>query len=421
MAHAQALYEKQVRQARKEAFKSSSTVLKMREEVKTARNQATLRREEVEEQKRLTEEKDQALFTARYEQISLQEEVDSLKHKLGVAEEERMALKSSLQEEELARIAAEGKLALPPSRDHDEVENQEEPSTARRESLKENIDPIPSHLSIDEQVWGEIAMLKSALLAEQRLREHAQDSIQFMKVECQLQCCSCRLAEKHGKSYLFDASYDKSKDLTVASKRRSEDNEGCPKRAKPNEAEDGNQIAIHPVQTIPQAADVEPLISFSPTTGTFHTTVDMTKPLETDPVAYEACSTVRSTTPPSPRAEVHDLSTINESPSQVPLPKDLPSTPRILPDLPSSPVQTIHTMTTRVPIAPLVLTPARPVQSIPFSPDVTMSREEALEQIRQRRGRARSVTAGQSTPRRHFSGPSKSRRDISAPAKTPTR
>lgn len=421
MAHAQALYEKQIRQAKKEAFKSSSTVLKMREEVKTARNQSTLRREEVEEQKRLAEEKDKALFTVQYQQIGLQEEIDAMKHKLTVAEEERIALKSSLHEEELARLAAEGKLAIPSSSDRDEAEESEDPARIRRDSVKENIDPAPAHSSVDDQVLGEMAVLKSALLAEKRLREHAQDSVRFMKMECQLQCCSCRRAERHGATYLHDPTFNKSQVLNAASKRRSEESQECTKRPKRNEAAHKGEDTPEVARTVSPPADVAPLISFSPSTGTFHTTVSLP---EQNPImvpAHETPTALRSTTPPSPTVDLHDLSTIHESPSHGSESQEIRPTPRDFPDLPPSPVPTAYTTTTRFPIAPIVLTPARPARSIPFSPEVTMSREEALEQIRQRRGRARSVTAGHSTPRRHFSGPSESRRDISAPAKTPTR
>ena len=428
MAHAQALYEKQIRQARKEAFKASSTVLKMREEVKTARNQSTLRREEVDELKRHAEQRDQSLFQAQNDLVSLQEDIDAMKHQLEIAEEEKLTLRSTLQEEELARIAAEGKLALPSSRDHDEASDDTEPSVIRRESLKENLDPIPGQSPIDEEVLGEIATIKGALLAEQRLREQAQDSMHFMKMECQLRCCSCRIAERRGKVYLHDDTFDKSQELNASSKRRSPEVQTSMKRSRPNEAVEEDKVMPDLPQPIAQPIDVEPLISFSPKSGTFHTAVSTEENPPLPQPAFGTYSTVRSTTPPSPCLEPHDLSTINESPSQPPPPIATPSTPHHLPISPPSPLLAIHnnttTLTTRVPIAPLILTPARPATaSIPFSPDVTISREEALEQIRQRRGRARSVTAAaQSTPNRHFSGAaSPTRRDISAPAKTPAR
>ena len=427
MAHAQALYEKQIRQARKEAFKASSTVLKMRDEVKTTRNQSTLRREEVEELKRQAEQRDQSLFQAQNELVTLQEDIDAMKHQLEVAEEEKFTLRSTLQEEELARIAAEGKLALPPSRDVDEASDDIEPSVMKRESLKENLNPISSQSPIDEEVLGEIATLKGALLAEQRLREQAQDNMHFMKMECQLRCCSCRIAERRGKVYLHDDTFDKSQELNSSSKRRSQEVQMSVKRSKPSEAVEEAKVMPDLPQPIAQPLDIEPLISFSPKSGTFHTAVSTEDNPQPPQPHFGASSTVRSTTPPSPILEPHDLSTINESPSQPPPPFAIPSTSHHLPISPPSPLPTIHnniSLTTRVPIAPLILTPARPATAtIPFSPDVTISREEALEQIRQRRGRARSVTAAaQSTPKRHFSGAiSPSRRDISAPAKTPVR
>lgn len=83
-------------------------------------------------------------------------------------------------------------------------------------------------------------------------------------------------------------------------------------------------------------------------------------------------------------------------------------------------VATFHTIstTTRIPLAnapeltpptflPAALNPA-------LSP--TMSREEALAQIRERRGRARSLAQGTMTPRKQMVEGAGSRRDISAPA-----
>ena len=52
------------------------------------------------------------------------------------------------------------------------------------------------------------------------------------------------------------------------------------------------------------------------------------------------------------------------------------------------------------------------------APDPSMSREEALKNIRQRRGRVRSVAAGNVTPRRQMVKCAGIRRDTSAPAGT---
>lgn len=56
--------EKEVRRARKEAFKSSSDLFKSQEESKTARNKYTLIKKESEAQRRRAAEKEKEAFTA---------------------------------------------------------------------------------------------------------------------------------------------------------------------------------------------------------------------------------------------------------------------------------------------------------------------------------------------------------------------
>ncbi len=86
---------------------------------------------------------------------------------------------------------------------------------------------------------------------------------------------------------------------------------------------------------------------------------------------------------------------------------------------------TFHTIstTTRIPLAPPVdiTPPAAAVPTDALSP--TMSREEALAQIRERRGRARSLAQGTVTPRKPIggveggmAGSMTEKRDFSAPA-----
>ena len=197
--HAQALYEKEVRRARKEAFKSSSALVKTQEELKSARNRFTLMREEVEVQRRKVDTREQEAFAAQYQLAGLQEEVESLRQQKRIIEDERDALKTSLKEEEIARIAAEGKIALPVSREGEEFASPKKSRVvARDDSFKENIDPRGS----DEH--AELEAARNELRMERRLRQRMDDQIHFMKMECQFQCCSCRVAERQGVKFLHD-------------------------------------------------------------------------------------------------------------------------------------------------------------------------------------------------------------------------
>ncbi|KAF1819820.1 uncharacterized protein K489DRAFT_296238, partial [Dissoconium aciculare CBS 342.82] len=110
-----AIYEKEVRKARKEAFKSSSAVVKLQEELKGARSTLRVAQSTLDMEKRKTQQRDQETFDAQYKLVSMQEELEQLQLRLQIVEEEREALKKNLQEEEVARIAAEGRIALPVS------------------------------------------------------------------------------------------------------------------------------------------------------------------------------------------------------------------------------------------------------------------------------------------------------------------
>ena len=413
--HSQALYEKEVRRARKEAFKSSSALVKLQEELKSARNRFTLMREEVEVQRRKVGAREQETFAAQYQLVGLQEEIETLGQQKKVIEEERDALKTSLKEEEVARIAAEGRIALPVSREGDEFASPKKKSRpAKRDSFKENVDP---EFSAEKE---EIAALKDELRLEQRIRQKAENQIDFMKMECQFQCCSCRVAERQGVEYLHDVV--QAKTVHTESMFQVTDTDSKTEQSLDPFVE----VEATPRQPSSLMLDEsEPLIKFSPTTGTFYKTPSPSKQPPKQNIAEQSPSSPQSTadhlTSTPPPVPQHRPSTppLQSNPINIHTP-NLPtiSTPfhRPLPIPPfgggsSMQTHTIKTITTTV---PLIGTPVA-ADSLPFSPDSTMTREEALEQIRFRRGRARSIAAGQGTPRKPMVVMGE-RRDVSAPA-----
>jgi hypothetical protein len=133
----------------------------------------------------------------------LEEEVQALKDKLSLAEGERDALKTSLKEEEVLRIAAEGQIPLPAA-DNKETDEFRSPvrsprkprNVSRDDDDKENVSPKKGAV--------DLRFIQQDLAAEKRLRERAEEQIEFMKMECQFQCCSCRIAETQGKHYVHD-------------------------------------------------------------------------------------------------------------------------------------------------------------------------------------------------------------------------
>lgn len=391
----------------------------MQEELKSARNRYTLMRVEVDEQRIKVDSKEQEAFTAQYQLVGLQEELDTLRQRMKIVEEERDVLKTNLHEEEVARIASEGAIALPPSREGEEFASpRKKRSRTDRESLKENVDPQAPE--VDDELFD----LKEELRLEKRMRMKAHDQVHFMKMECQFQCCSCRIAERQGADYIYDDSLASEMAKIAATIVQAQ------------ETSVDECLADIPTARSPtperQPLDRQPssqLINFSPTTGTFYKTSSPTKPTSSDHLSHQSKPSPRQQTPPPPE----------ETPSFT-----FPLTPRPLPNLPTHAPRTISyttTHTTSIPVLDRSPSPAQAPRTIshtqthtttipvkadsfdpsplpsPFPPSASsMTREEALEQIRLRRGRAKSFAAAVGTPRKVVLGLGTPRREISAPA-----
>lgn len=397
----------------------------MQEELKSTRNKYTLMREEVDVQRRKVEANEQEAFAAQHLLVDMQEQVDKLRQQTKVVEGQRDALKTALKGEEIARIAAEGAIGLPASPDDDEFASPKKRSRKReRESLKENVDPEAP------EVEEELLMLKEELRVEKRMRVRADDHIHFMKMECQFQCCSCRVAERQGVEYVHDDTLAEQMGAMAAeivgkyvpaSEKTPEPGEESAENSVREPAQDPvNEPIQEPSQlsrevpgqdrpfTQPrphfeQRETSEQLLSFSPATGTFY---KKPSPIDSSPPEQ----LLQSSRPTTPATEYPLAPTeIPTSPLQATPSFTFPMTPR---PLPNGPPRTIsYTKTVTIPLK----------DDLPFSPAPMtpggISREEALEQIRQRRGRARSIAAGNGTPRKRMVEIGELRRDISAPGR----
>ena len=442
-SHSKTLYEKEVRRARKEAFKSSSALVNLQEELKTTRNRFTLMREDFEAQKRKVELREQETFAAQYQLVGLQEELEQQKRQIKVVEEERDMLRRSLKEEELARIAAEAKIPLRTQVKNDESScSKKQKPSIRRDSAKENLDPFLME-NCDE--LDELSRLKLELQTEKAQRLEVEALVHFMKMECQFKICSCRRAEKDGKTFIHDNRFDaKMKEIAkgMYPNKKKSPTDPITIPALPEKIE--NEVKHSPENH----EDTEPLIEFSPATGTFRTIPSPCRvPLTVSPrppsqLLSTEVATLAVPLEPTVLSESPSLLSLNESttkaeatptsPTHAPPPASSPTTPRPLPLRPALGKSTIqgpsriisHTVTTTIPLVD-PFTPIRdshqeirytPAKDLPFSPGASITREQALEQIRQRRGRARSIAAGNGTPRKPMVDVRTLRRDISAPA-----
>jgi hypothetical protein len=420
--HTRAVFEKEIKKARKEAFKSSSSLLKVQEELKATRNGLKMTQANLESTKLKTTKHENDAFTAQYQLVGVSEELQKALERIKVVEEERETLKLSLKEEEVARIASQGRIALPSTNEDDDMELLSSPTKSPRkitpssDSEKENTVPKKAI---------QLKSLQEELIHERKLREKAQDQVEFMKMECQFQCCSCRIAENSGTEYIHDGSH-------LLEMERIKSTLPLPETAmdvdmpEPGTQLEPEQHSTPRAQIIELEDDIigqESMLRSTPTIldDTVIEKVDFAP--QAPPYREESSHTIQQETesePPSPEKS-HQLAFVP-----------------VTPDARS--FKTVTTTTT----VPMMFSPAlpkpelQPTRSAPSTPntishpsqyhlgpspfpsralnaDGTIDREAALELIRQRRGRARSVAMGHATPGKQMVEGTV-RRDISAPS-----
>jgi hypothetical protein len=425
----------------------------------------------------------------------LSEEIQTLKDKLRLVEGERDALKTSLKEEEVLRIAAEGRIPLPTTTTDEQDEFASPVRSPRKQRIqdqdedKENVAP--------RKATVEIKLLQQQLAAEKRLRERAQDQVDFMKMECQFRCCSCRIADMKGSQYVHDGGYTAEMERIKASvphitpppsSHGDESMEGVTIKAEPIEEHvrpsllpaDGEPSMTTFVSSLEQPKEqtvempdametadspaAEPTVEFSPTSGTFRSVSSPAKPPAPTAAVARAHSRLSNMTeslressvwnPDANSTEIPHDEEARLKPSQarpakpynITIHEDAvgesdeentePQTPGVAPSGPATPYFT-RTITTTTTI-PLHFSPYTPASKDAMTPStvahgptnaqahahalgevslnsVPFDREAALEAIRQRRGRARSMAAGNATPMKQMMEGVKERRDISAP------
>jgi hypothetical protein len=349
----------------------------------------------------------------------------------------------------------------------------------REDDDKENVSP--------KKTVVELKMLQQELATEKRLRERALDQIDFMKMECQFQCCSCRIAEKKGKAYVHDNTYatemerlkmsvpvytpppssngDDVIDAVVIKQEPTEDERPFrqptkePPATTPEMDLDSSSDATTLVR--PLVSEAEPVVSFSPTSGTFRAIpspvktqgpVHISTPAKPSSLGLSAVvQTAIESSPWAPDAHstIIPANTEHDSGSQRTVQKEnKPALINIHEDViedededvseqtpPATPAHyELRTTTTTIPIAFSPATPAFRPGKGPMTPSTVahaavnartpvlgelslnitpIDREAALRQIRERRGRARSMADGHGTPMKQML--TKDRRDISAP------
>ncbi|KAK5002526.1 hypothetical protein LTR28_011309, partial [Elasticomyces elasticus] len=199
--HTTATYEKDLRRAKKETFKSSSALLKCQEELKATRNSLRITQSGLDMAKQKAAFHEERTFSAQRQLAGLQDELDRFREMLRVVEEERDSLRSALKVGEVARIAAEGTLA--PSAKKDEDRDRKVWSSPRKTPATRAQSPLSDDKENAAASLGEAVVhaLEEELKWEKERREQAEEMVEFMQMECQFMNCSCRVAERRGQQF----------------------------------------------------------------------------------------------------------------------------------------------------------------------------------------------------------------------------
>jgi len=444
-AHASSsgIYEKELRRARKEAFKSSSAVVKLQEELKSTRNSLRITQSGFELEKQKVERREQETFSAQYQLVAVQEELEKLQSHLRIVEEEKEALKTNLKEEEVARIAAEGMIALPAARDDDDDLDSPSKHNSPRKRLQSPLSDDKENAGVVSKRAVQTKQLEEQLLHEQMRRRHAEEMTDFLKMECTFRCCTCQTASKLGHDLSVSLSDELAAALVVLRQDMNSILAPHEESAKPESMEVDVAPTLEPenveaeqiVEIKVEPTDVEEVAiatGFEPAGGPDRSMTMTAEEAEPEPIVEAEEPKAPHPTPIDPAHKPEQEDEVLQDTVTIPLQPSGPQTPshpsQSAPFRHQGSIRTVTTTTTIpmhfTPITkPHLLHHIEDTENIPPQLDgttakPTFDRAAALAAIEYRRGRAKSIADGHMTPRKQMlEGVNvKERRDISAPA-----
>lgn len=435
------VFEKEIKKVRKEAFRAGSAVIKIQEDLKQARAEAKALKDEVQAEREAKDQANQDAFERAYALAGLTEESEVLKERLRAAETSNHshtleARAHDMRKDDIGRLSlAEGDLAMlltptprrpkrsaedsatsplmhltndsstqctPPKRPRlsDYTPQQKEQNTAKLESQRDQLEE-----------------LQQLLEHEKQRRINAEEMMQFMQLECQFKRCSCRLAEDAGHDHSSESPRNGEKVTRVehannpqnARPSRAQKPQAHTRESMKNSQRVAENTPVHAKQDSEAQDDV--VVTFSPETGTFRTIPSPEKSQER-PTASSRLS--------SSRAHRGEESVAQSDPRDLPFghhsvpapsrphPFTTPSPSTAMGRIPQGRLSVDQSAgfeadTSGYPITkrvPLRTDESRLSGQSAVIPGTPVSREQALAQIRARRGRAnsmkRSVSAGES-------------------------
>jgi hypothetical protein len=481
-AHERSIFEKEIRKARKEAFRAGSTLVKLQEELKHSKSESKALKDEVAAERESKDKAKQEAFERAYALAGLTEELEMLKGKLRSMEASNKT-KNDIRRQEFGRISlVEGDLAFlttprrpkraavgsvkSPASDI-EADEVAEATPPKRQRLSEctttaDIEETASDILPSDANLEALEEMRDELGHERRRRIEAEDMVHFLNIECQFQRCSCRIAESQGRRYIYDTEYYETfqkPQIDAEAETEAEAEAARHARSRQTQLQQTQleQMAPHPQsshtpsveppihvhhQPEPQSESVpalepivkpepveppekmqmpeEPLVTFSPETGTFRTFPsplrDNVLPRRTDSFPIPDMPSLK----PSVKSWRDSAASSNYTPDTF-SPSEEPRASRATAEtilseganarlsVESRPSRRIE----RDPYKPTVSTTKRvPLReeagprtsgSSGLIPDTPINREDALAQIAARRDRARSkqrsVSANEATGR----------------------
>ena len=377
----------------------------------------------------------------------MQEQLHKLEQNLRILKEENEALKTHIKEEEVARIAAEGLIALPASQDQDDdlfSSPRKESAQKRAQSPlsddKENMHVVPKKVV-------ESRRLAEELEREKMKREQAEELADFLQIECMFRCCHCRTASRLGHNFALSLDAELAAGIEKIRKGIVDilTPPGDFDEEKDRMGVESESVAIKTETVAENIAEIKPERRL--------------EDKKTDVAQSEMVEDAdRSMTmfPDSPSAQLRQEGETAEAPPAVPLHPELKAEPLAeatettitIPIQTSTPPSHLQQQTTpfrhQPSIRTVTTTTTVPMHFTPISKSTalfsledsenippgqpkegddeavlttpTFDRAAALAAIEYRRGRAKSIADGHATPRKQMLEGVKERRDISAPA-----
>jgi hypothetical protein len=270
--HERQVFEKEVRKARKEAFKAGSATVKAQEDLKEARQELKTVKAEAQHNQDEKEKARQEAFERAYALAGLAEEMEVLREQLKSTEKERDTALVELQADVTPKVAT-------PTRSDAQVQTEpiateNRPNSAgydsRPTSKSEMVRPescasrsvqilptgppitaplikwglavLPQEIDVEDddllkatsskELLDRLADLKSELRWEKSQRQRADETVHMLQMECQFNACACRMAEARGERFIHDKALDAKVRANTAERKRKANEAARPEPPK---------------------------------------------------------------------------------------------------------------------------------------------------------------------------------------------